>query len=382
MNDTFTTITHEFALAPKQLLPGMILARDLLKGDRILLRGNSVLDADLIRKIVELDLNQVFIHLRNTDVELLKRSVYQNDTPPSWDALARNLSSLIGYGSPIWAHPRYLCRDVQCVPAIEEVIKHLAEISTNSTRAFDLLAESRFLTHPHLAHCSLATVYALIIGTELDYNIPALVELGICGMFFDVGKLRVPFEYLSKPGKLTDIEYAQVKKHTYFSRQMTLGLSESFPALKRVALEHHENYFGGGYPRNLRGEDIHAFSQIVSVADKFAAMLTSKEHRPPLLPHDAYKALVDEAGMQFAPNVFRAFKSSVLIHPRACLLKLSSGAVGYIVDAPPVDKLLAPVLELVYSEAGTAYVGRRPQVDLDVRRDLMITGIYRSTVSE
>jgi HD-GYP domain-containing protein (c-di-GMP phosphodiesterase class II) len=339
------------------------------------------LDADLIRKITELDVNQVFVYLRNSDVELLKRTVYLNDSPPSREALASNLAKLIGQGAPSWAHPRHLCRDIQCIPVITEVMDHLAEICTNSTKAFELLAESRLLTHPQLAHCHLATVYALIIGIELDFNVPALIELGICGMFFDIGKLRIPFEYLSKPGKLTDMEYAQVKKHTYFSRQMVLKLSESFPALKRVALEHHENYFGGGYPRNLRSDDIHPFSQIVAIADKFAAMLTSKEYRPPYLPHEAFNILNEGARMQFAPNVFKAFKSSVLVYPRACFLKLSNGAVGYIADTP-ADKQLQPVLELVYSEKGTAYVGRRPQIDLSMRTDLTITAIFRSTIQE
>lgn len=368
------TLNHEYNVPPEKLVPGMVLSRNLVSRGTVLLRYNTVLDSELIDRIKQLGVDQVEVYLRDTDIELMKSMVLTADTIPDRDVFVKGIQKLVGHDNPTWANPANICRDLQFIPIIDEVLQHIAEICTQSSRAFELLVETRFLTHPHLIHCRLATVYALCIGVELDYNVPALIELGLCGMFFDVGKLKITFEYLNKPAKLTEIEFAQVKKHTYFGRQMVLKLSESFPALKRVALEHHENYYGGGYPRNIRGNDIHPFSQIIALADKFSAMLTPKDYRGSYMPHEVYTKLIEQTRTSVAPHVFRAFTQSILVYPRNCYLKLSNGAIARIVHSMP-ERPLHPVIELVYSENGQSYVGHRPQVDLSTRPNLLITGI-------
>jgi len=352
----------------------MVLARDLVQRNVVLLRYNTVLNEDVIEKIRNIGVPEVEVYLQDADAELLKKTVYTQDTQPDYDLLVSGINKLIGQGTISWAHPSFLCRDAQFVPVIEEVLGHVSEILTHSSTAFQLLVETRFLTHPQLVHCRLAMVYALIVGVELDYNIPALIELGICGMFYDIGKLKLPRNYLNKPGKLTEMEFAQVKKHTYFGRQMVMKLAESFSALRRVTLEHHESYFGGGYPRNIRGRDIHPFSQILALADKFSAMLAPRDYRPPFMPHQAYESTFNSNMNLVAPNIFDAFTKSVLVYPRSCYLKLSNGAVAIAV-AFPAERPLHPTIEVIYSEHGREYVGQRPIIDLAERPDLHITGI-------
>lgn len=369
-------IEHEFSLSPAYLLPGMKLSKDLEHRGTVWLKYGTELTDELISKIAEHGIERVSVRFDNANVPMLKNLLYGRGDEADADDLRKGFKLLLKLNLPVWAKPASLCRDTQIVPAVEEVIGHIHEIATHSRLVFELLYEAEFLTHPELKHCNLTMIYALIIGVELDFNIPALIELGICGMFYDIGKVKIDRAILNKPGKLTNLEFAQIKKHTFFTRQMTQELGRFFSTLPVVAMEHHENYYGGGYPRNLRGDDIHIFSQIVSLADKFSAMLTAKDYRQALAPQKAYEQIYLLTRSSVSSTVFRAFAKSVLLYPRNCYLKLSNGAVAVAVEAP-MERPLHPVVELVYNETGEEYVGKRPRINLFEQKNITIEGIYR-----
>ncbi len=369
-------IEHEFSLSPAYLFPGMKLSKDLEHRGSIWLRFGTELTDELISKIAEHGIERVSVRFEDDSVPVLKALLYGRGDAAGAAELRAGFELLLKLNLPNWAHPQSLCRDLQIVPAVEEVIGHVREIATHSRLVFELLYQAEFLTHPELKHCNLAMVYALIIGVELDFNIPALIELGMCGMFYDIGKIKIDRSILNKPGKLTNLEFAQIKKHTYFTRQMTQELGRFFSTLPVVAMEHHENYFGGGYPRNLRGDDIHIFSQIISLADKFAAMLTPKDYRQALAPQKAYEQIYLLTRSSVSSTVFRAFAKSVLLYPRNCYLKLSNGAIAVAVEAP-VERPLHPVVEMVYTDTGEEYVGKRPRINLFENQNVAIEGIFR-----
>ncbi|MEP0815299.1 MAG: HD domain-containing protein [bacterium] len=374
-------ITHEFEIAPENLLPGMVISRDLVHRGTTWLRFNTVLNEELIERIRKLDLPRVNVYFHDSDVELFKSLLYKQDSTPSREDLESGIIALLSTGGPDWARPRSLCRDLQVAAVVEEVLGHVYEIITRSSSAFNLLLESRFFRHPHLNHCQTAAIYSVIVGVEMDFNLPALIDLGICGLFYDIGKLRVPQEILNKPGKLTQLEYAQVKKHCHFGRQMASELARNFPSLDRVALEHHENYYGGGYPRDIRGDDIHPFSQIVSLADKFAAQLTPKEYRDAYLPGKAFESVLSLTRSSVSPQVFKAFMQSVMVYPRNSFLQLSSGAIAVVVESS-ASRPLHPTVELVYSDTGEAFVGVRPRLNLAERPDLSVVSFFSIYIPE
>ena len=368
-------IEHEFTLAPAYLTAGMRLAKDLEHRGSVWLKYGTELTGEHIERIAALGIERVGVRFENTEVPMLKELLYGRGDETGSHKLRRGFEHLLTLNLPGWAQPANLCRDPLIVPAVEEVIGHVREIATHSHIVFDLLFEGDFLTHPELKHSNLAMVYSIIIGVELDFNIPALIELGVCGMFYDIGKIKIDRAILNKPGKLTNLEFAQIKKHTFFSRQMTTELGRFLSTLSRVAMEHHENFYGGGYPRNLRGDDIHPFSQVVSLADKFAAMLTPKDYRDALAPQKAYEQIYLLTRSSVSSTVFRAFAKSVLLYPRNCFLKLSSGAIAVAVEVP-LERPLHPVVEVVYSETGEEYVGRRPRISLFEQKKISIEGIY------
>jgi energy-coupling factor transport system substrate-specific component len=125
-------------------------------------------------------------------------------------------------------------------------------------------------------------------------------------MLHDIGKIGIPDEILNKPGKLTEEEYDTIKTHTY----------RGFEILKRVktqkniaegAYYHHERFDGKGYPTKLNGDKIPWIARIISVADAFDAMNSTRPYRTKLPMEQIVKEIKDCSGSQFDPVVAKAF---------------------------------------------------------------------------
>jgi HD-GYP domain-containing protein (c-di-GMP phosphodiesterase class II) len=97
----------------------------------------------------------------------------------------------------------------------------------------------------------------------------------------DIGKLSIPVEILSKPAKLTNIEFSLIKEHVRSGYEMLKNV-ESPWLLAQIVYQHHERMDGSGYPRNLKGDEIIMEARIMAVADVVEAMASHRPYRPAL----------------------------------------------------------------------------------------------------
>jgi HD-GYP domain-containing protein (c-di-GMP phosphodiesterase class II) len=97
----------------------------------------------------------------------------------------------------------------------------------------------------------------------------------------DVGKVRVPAEILSKPGKLTELEFSLIKQHSQAGYDILKEVDFPWP-IAQFVLQHHERKDGSGYPQGLKGDDILLEARIISVADVIEAMASHRPYRPGL----------------------------------------------------------------------------------------------------
>lgn len=122
---------------------------------------------------------------------------------------------------------------------------------------------------------------ARTIGVELGISDERLQWLHVAGSLHDLGKIAVPLEILSKPGKLTELEFALLKTHPQVTYDILKPLQ--FPeSITQIMLQHHERLDGSGYPRGLRGRAILREARILAVADVVEAMCTHRPYRPAL----------------------------------------------------------------------------------------------------
>jgi hypothetical protein len=143
---------------------------------------------------------------------------------------------------------------------------------------------------------------ALAAGLE-----PAQAErVHMCGLLHDVGKIGVPEAVLSKPGRLTDQEFALVKLHP----EIGYRILKDIPMLEDLlpgVLHHHERFDGKGYPHGLIGEEIPLFARILALADTFDAMSSNRSYRSGMPREKVLAEIAKHSGSQFDPALAGAF---------------------------------------------------------------------------
>jgi HD-GYP domain-containing protein (c-di-GMP phosphodiesterase class II) len=132
--------------------------------------------------------------------------------------------------------------------------------------------------------------------------------LEFAAMLHDVGKIAIPKEILNKPAKLTDEEFAVMKKHTIEGQYMLDRVGGLLGSVGEIVRSCHERWDGKGYPDGLKGEEIPLAARIVFTCDAYNAMTTDRVYRPALAREEALLELTTNAGSQFDPDVVRALE--------------------------------------------------------------------------
>lgn len=158
-------------------------------------------------------------------------------------------------------------------------------------------------------HVKRVSEYTKLLALSMGMSNEAAEKLRIASMMHDVGKLLIPSEILDKPGKLTDEEFAIIKKHTDYGEQLLANADGEIMQLSRtVAKEHHEKWDGNGY-NHLKGEEISIEGRIVAVADVYDALTSKRSYKAAWAEKDAYDEIVRCSGSHFDPSVVEAFKA-------------------------------------------------------------------------
>jgi len=122
---------------------------------------------------------------------------------------------------------------------------------------------------------------ARAIATEMGLSQDQIDGIRLAGSIHDIGKLSVPAEILSKPTKLTDLEFTLIKEHSRVGYEMLKDVESPWP-LAQIVYQHHERVNGSGYPRNLKGDEILIEARIMAVADVVESMASHRPYRPAL----------------------------------------------------------------------------------------------------
>ncbi len=158
-------------------------------------------------------------------------------------------------------------------------------------------------------HCERVASYAVAVAEALGADQGQLTTIRMGAYLHDVGKVKVPHQILNKPGKLTDEEFAVIKRHTVWG--VELLASVEFPwDIKPIIRSHHERYDGNGYPDRLRGDEIPLGAQIICIVDVYDALTTTRSYRGAMTHADAL-ARIDVDRHWWRPDVYAAFLRSI-----------------------------------------------------------------------
>lgn len=155
-------------------------------------------------------------------------------------------------------------------------------------------------------HSERCAMYARVIAEEMGLPPDEIAHISSGVYLHDIGKLLVPDSILKKPGKLTQEEWVIVRDHSKTGWTLLDGL-EFLDTARRVPLEYHEAFWGGGYPGGLTGHEIYVGARIMTVVDAFDAITSWRPYRESAPPRVAREKLPFESGELLCPDVCQAF---------------------------------------------------------------------------
>lgn len=257
------------------------------------------------------------------------------------------------------------------IDKVKKVFEMLLKEIKGTKNVMNLL--SSVLVHDQytFAHSTNVTVYALAMAMKLNFDDKRLYELGLGSMLHDIGKCIVPSDVLNKNGKLTNEEFDLIKRHTEYGFEI-LRKESKVPLLSaHCAFQHHEKLDGSGYPRGLKGDEIHPYGKLLAVADVFDALTSHRPYRKAMLPHEAMEILFAETHTHFDEQYIRAFQQSVATYPEGITVKLSTGELAVVVKYQ-FNSHARPIVRIIQDAQGRK-IDKPFDVDLSKELSIMIT---------
>ena len=143
-----------------------------------------------------------------------------------------------------------------------------------------------------------------LLGNDSSHNMNELAS----GFFLhDIGKCSTPLYVLNKPGPLNTDEWNIMRRHPFDGYKLLEQHNALTPEAKIIVMEHHERHNGKGYPRSLRGDQIHTYSKICLIADVFDALTAVRPYKESKTPFQALQIMKNEMNSEFDPDFFARF---------------------------------------------------------------------------
>ena len=186
-----------------------------------------------------------------------------------------------------------------------------------------------------------------IFAKSMSIDRDTMQQVMVGALLHDIGKIMVPDNILHKPGKLDDDEFARMKQHVVFSRDLLKNTPGIQPLTIDVAAQHHERIDGSGYPEGLTGCQICREGKMVAITDVYDAITADRCYHKGLAPTVALKKLLEWSGTHLEESLVHTFIRSMGIYPVGSLVMLESGRLAVVIEASEKDQT-RPIVKVIY----------------------------------
>lgn len=181
-------------------------------------------------------------------------------------------------------------------------VEKLRKLTMSIISAFSMVIElkDRYTKH----HLESTAEIAVKIGKKIGMTYEEQEQLWMAGHLHDLGKVQIPIEILNKEGRLTKEEYEVIKTHSLYGYEILKEFDFGFP-LADIVAQHHERLDGSGYPKGLKGDEIHYMAKIIAVADVLDALQSDRSYRSKMSKDEIITILKAGAGIHFEPELVK-----------------------------------------------------------------------------
>ena len=358
----------------RDIKPDMVLARDVVtSGGTVLLAKNTMLNNINYSKLLSSGVGYIYVVSGSinekaanfTERERLSTSLEQQRRPivkrPEFIAFqnavdrkteeAKQCIRAISDGENI---------DLRRVFSITDDIMSTLRCKNDVLTFIGLIKESDEHTYHHSVNVSLLSN---LYGRWLALPQNELVELTTAGMLHDIGKTKIPEAVLNKNSKLTDEEFAIIKKHPVFGYRI-LQDQDIPESIKLGALMHHEKLDGTGYPMGLKEEQIGKIAKIIAICDIYDAMTSNRVYRGKICPFEVIKMFESKVYGELDTQYLLIFLNNIAYTYVGSWVRLSNGVEAEVVFINGAQ-LSRPIVRTVNEEF----------IDLSVIKDLIIDSL-------
>lgn len=247
-------------------------------------------DREVIRKLQSADIPEEIIQTRH----LGERILHTKKIPIM--GRGKKAKYLLGISQDITEHKLIERERQQNFEKMQITLKATIDAMAVTVEARDPYTAGHQRRVSDLAHA---------IATEMNLPKGQIEGIRMAGLVHDIGKISVPAEILSKPRKLTNIEFSLIKTHAQSGYDILKDIEFPWP-IARMILEHHERMNGSGYPNGLTGDNLLLESQILAIADVVEAMASHRPYRPGLGIDTALEEITKHKGIHYNPDAVDA----------------------------------------------------------------------------
>ena len=290
-------------ISSRMLQEGMVIDQSILDSTgRILVARKTVLDDYIINSLRKLNITGVYIREGEEEQEIETKNIspatlktiereMKNDRVKV--TLSESVKERVATGMQfMFNNPK----DAEMMNAANSISGELMKaISQNDAIAVDISALKVSDEYTFKHSVDVASI-AMIMAKQCNMSDKSVYQIGLAGLLHDLGKSEIPNEILNKPGRLTDEEFAVIKKHPIYGYNLIKDKTELSPEILLGVLQHHEKINGKGYPMGVTDNKLTPFARLLSIADIYDALVTERPYKKGFTPRDSVEMIMAMTG--------------------------------------------------------------------------------------
>ncbi len=322
MGNNFFSISFDLIVLDRQITYDLYInsssSENKEKYVRIYPKGDSLTSNDL--KIFKKKYFQLYVH--ESQRESYLRSLIHCSGASDGQKTEIIKDSAIHYLDKLFDNDKEFTTEILsetiqgCKTAVESMVDVIKDYDVSKLQSLIAsLSFHDFYTYDHSINVSMYCI-ALYSAIKIEAPKEEVIMAGLGGLLHDIGKIKIATDIINNPDKLTEEQFAIIKKHPDFGQKLLAENScdcegVDFEVIKRIVHEHHENFNGTGYPNNLAGVDIHLLARVTAIADFFDAITTKRSYHEVLTTEDAIAVMSKSVGKKLDPLLFELFTKNI-----------------------------------------------------------------------